>query len=95
MFCLKFVIWIISCISSDSFVILINGVVSNLLKLEREIMQGFQLSPLLFPLVEKGPSRSLKEISTSGNFKGIYVGNTHNVSDLPFVDEILIFYDNT
>jgi hypothetical protein len=57
----SFINWIMSCISSVSFVVLINGAATPFFQAERGLRQGCPLSPLLFLLVAEGLSRALKE----------------------------------
>eukprot|EP00253_Pinus_taeda_P016641 PITA_16641 len=56
-FPLEFTRWIMRCITSVSFAILINGSTSHSFQAERGIRQGCPLSPLLFLLVMEGLSR--------------------------------------
>ena len=51
--------WIMSCVNSASFVVLVNGAPSTFFKGSRGIRQGFPLSPDLFILVIEGLDRIL------------------------------------
>jgi hypothetical protein len=46
--------WIMGCVTSTNFVVLINGKPSCFFKSSRGLGQGFPLSPLLFLLVIEG-----------------------------------------
>jgi hypothetical protein len=93
-FSLHFVAWVIGCVSLVSFVVLINGTTSPLFKPERGIRHGCPLSPLLFLLVAKGLSKSLKLTSANGSsFKDIMINNSCFVCHLLYIDNILIFFD--
>ena len=56
-FYVSFITWVMSSISSVSFVVLINGVASNFFRSGRGLRQGFPLAPLLFLIVVEGLSR--------------------------------------
>jgi hypothetical protein len=56
-----FVRWIMCCITTVSFSVLINGSASPFFHLERGLRQGFPLSPLLFLLVVEGINREISE----------------------------------
>jgi hypothetical protein len=64
-----FIKWIMACISSVSFVVLINGATSPFFISERGLWQGCPLSPLLFLLVAKGLSRAIGMVPPQGNFR--------------------------
>ena len=49
------------------------------------------MSPLLFLLVAEGLSRSIKEANRLGTFFGIQLTQNLQISNLLFVDDILIF----
>ena len=70
-FDIAFIRWIMSCITTVSFSILINGAASPFLHVECELRQGFPFSPLLFLLVAEGLNRSIKEAIRLGNFTGL------------------------
>src|SRR5713101_6210886 len=59
--------WIMSCITTVSFSVLINGAVTPFFHAERGLRQGFPLSPLLFLLVTEGLSLLLKKEHSDGN----------------------------
>ena len=52
-----FVRWVMGCISTTSFAVLLNGATSPFFKAERGLCQGCPLSPLICLLVVEGLSR--------------------------------------
>ena len=94
-FCMNFIRWVMSCITTISFVVLINGATSPFFHAERGLRQGCPLSPLLFLLVAEELSRYLKKALEEGDFKGIVISSNLNISHLLFVDDILIFCDGS
>lgn len=90
-FGIGFIMWIMSCITTVSFSMLINGVTSPFFHVERGFFQGFHLSPLLFLLVAKGLSNALKEVKRQGTLKGIQISPNLFITHLLFVDDVLIF----
>lgn len=89
-FGIGFIRWIMSCITTVSFSVLINGAASPFFHLERGLRQGCPLSPLLFLLVAEGLSRALKEATRQGSLKGIPVAQNIFITHLLFVDDVLI-----
>eukprot|EP00253_Pinus_taeda_P021578 PITA_21578 len=55
-----FISWIMCCLSSVSYSILINGAASRFFHVERGLRQGCPLSPLLFILIMEGFSKLIK-----------------------------------
>eukprot|EP00253_Pinus_taeda_P033689 PITA_33689 len=53
-FCHSFITWIMACITSTTFSVLINGYASHVFHAERGLRQGCPLSPLLFLIVMEG-----------------------------------------
>eukprot|EP00253_Pinus_taeda_P025838 PITA_25838 len=86
-----FTSWIMGCISSVSFAVLINGSASTFFNSQRGLRQGCPLSPLLFLLVAEGLSRLIHKARREGKVKGIEVAINLFISHLFFVDDILIF----
>ena len=79
-----------SCITTVSFSILINGVASPFFHAERGLRQGCSLSPLLFLLVAEGLSRDLREAKRQSSLKGIQISQNLYITHLLFVDDVLI-----
>jgi hypothetical protein len=94
-FGLVFVNWIMACLSSVSFSILLNGSATNFFLAERGLRQGCPLSPLLFLLVAEGLSRFISGEKLGGRFTGIKITNGLTITHLLFVDDILIFCDGS
>eukprot|EP00253_Pinus_taeda_P012118 PITA_12118 len=63
----SYITWIMACITSPSFSILINGSASPFFHSKRGLRQGCPLSPLLFLLVMEGLSRLMDSAKNSGD----------------------------
>jgi len=94
-FCYEFTRWIMACITTVSFVVLINGSVSPFFLAGRGLRQGCLLSPLLFLLVAEGLSRFILLAKADGSFRGIPISPVLYITHLFFVDEILLFCDGS
>lgn len=68
-FPLKFIRWIMSCISSTAFSLMINGSLCGFIKGENGFRHGDPISPLLFVICVEYLSRILKEVASFQNFK--------------------------
>jgi hypothetical protein len=86
-----FITWIMSCLTSTSFAVLINGSTSPFFTPERGLRQGCPLSPLLFLLVAEGLSRALTQGKTTGELSGIKISQALSLTHLLFVDDVLLF----
>lgn len=91
----NFIRWIMSCISSISFGVFINGSTSNFFFSKRGLRQGCSLSPLLFLLVAEGLSCFISHTKQSRGYNGLQITQTLHISHLLFVDDILIFCDGS
>ena len=83
--------WILGCISSVQFVVLVNGSPSSFLPASRGIRQGCPLSPLLFILVIEGLSLLIEEAKRQGKIKGIKISARLSLTHLLFVDDVILF----
>jgi hypothetical protein len=81
-----------ACISSVTFVVLINGAASPFFSSGRGLRQGCPLSPLLFLLllVAEGLSRALISAINMADFQGIKTSPDLIITHLLFVDDVLI-----
>jgi hypothetical protein len=82
--------WIMSCVVSSSFSILINGGDSSFFSNECGLRQGFPLSTLLFILGMESICLLLRKGQVEGNLTGIKVSRIIKVLRIIFVDDILI-----
>jgi hypothetical protein len=85
---LKTINWIMGCIQSASFAILINGAPSNFFKASRGLRQGCPLSPFLFLIIAEALSLLIKEARSKGLLRGIAVSESESITHLLFVDDI-------
>jgi len=86
-----FINWVMCCLTTVSFAILINGSASPFFHAERGLRQGCPMSPLLFLLVAEGLSRAIEEAKAHGEFQGSAITPNLRVTHLLFVDEVLVF----
>jgi hypothetical protein len=82
--------WIMSCVVSTSYSVLINGEATDFFKCGRGLRQGCPLSPLLFILVMEGLSLLLKDSQRAGKLTGINVSRTIKILHILFVDDVII-----
>jgi hypothetical protein len=78
------------CITSSSFIILINGEATNFFISRRGLRQGSPLSPFLFILIMEGLSLLLKKRQAEGAITGLNIASYTIILHLLFVDDILI-----
>jgi hypothetical protein len=83
------------CISSATFVVLINDEATKVFHCERGLRQGYPLSPLLFILVLESLSILLKKIQAEGKLSGIRVLRLTPILHLLFVDDVIIMTSAT
>ena len=83
--------WIMGCVSSANFYVLVNGSLSGLFNASRGIHQGFPLSPLLFLLVIEGLSLLIWESKRKGIIQRIIISPLLSITHLLFVDDVDLF----
>jgi len=82
--------WIMSCVSSVTIVVLINGETTSFFQSDRGLRQGYPISPLLFILVMEGLSLLLKKGQAEGELTDMKVSRLVKILHLLFVDDVLI-----
>jgi hypothetical protein len=70
---LQSVNWIMGCLESANFVVLINGSPSRFFRATRGLRQGCPLSPFMFLIVAEGLSRLLAKAKRDGFIRVIKV----------------------
>lgn len=81
--------WIMECITSASMAVLINGELTNFLKIKWALREGCALSPLLFTLVMDAFNRGINTTKEVGAIKGCGIYRNCHLSHLLFVDDII------
>ena len=70
-FDVKRVSWIMSCVSTVKYFVLVNGQTYGFISPERGLRQGDPISPFLFVLCAEGLSHMLNQASDNGSLQGI------------------------
>ena len=83
--------WIMGCISSANFAVIVNGSPSSFFSASRGIRQGYPLSLLLFILVIEGLSLLIADAKRNGLIKGIKISEHLALTHLLFVDDGILF----
>jgi len=94
-FPLALINWIMACITSPTFSILINGSASHYFHSERGLRQGCLLSPLLFLLVIEALSRLIISEKREGTIRGLKITDVCFLTHLLFVDDVLILLNGS
>jgi hypothetical protein len=86
----NFTNWILACVTSANFAVLINGEASRFFNCERGLRQGCPLSPYLFILIMENLSLLLSKYSSDHQISGIKFSRLFKIVHLMFVDDILL-----
>ena len=87
---MQLVHWIMDCIQSTSFVLLINGYPSRFFRSSRGLRQGCPLSPFLVLLVAEALSRIIHRAKVKQTLKGVWILNLVKLTHILFVDDVLL-----
>ena len=88
--------WVLYCISSVTFKILVNGGKTDKFKPSRGLRQGDPLSPYLFILGQEILSRMLDHELRQSNIKGIKTSKSGpTITHVMYADDIVLFSKNT
>ena len=82
--------WTMSCVTSPTYVVLINGETTDFFRSGHGLRQGCPLSLLLFIMVMEGLNLLLKRRKEENKLSGIKVSSLINILHLFFVDDVLI-----
>jgi len=82
--------WIMCCVSSLIFAVLINGEAMYYFKSGRGLCQGCPLSPYLFIMIMEGLSLMFKKSISEGKITSIKVSKLIKIVHILFVDDVLI-----
>lgn len=94
-FSAKWVEWIKSIFKSIKMSVLVNGSPSTEFSISRGLRQGDPLSPMLFNIVVEALHLLLVKAEELGIIKGIRLGSGPALSHQQFVDDTIIFVENT
>ena len=83
--------WIMGCVVSSNFAVLINGLPSDLFIISRGIRQGCPLSPLLFILIIESPSLMISNAARSGLITDVKIIASLNLTHFIFVYDVILF----
>ena len=92
---LEIVNWIMGCVQSASFAVLVNGSPSNFFRDSIGLKQGFPLSSFLFLIIADALSRIIQHAKREGSFKGIRINNTIELLHILFVDDVVMLGEGT
>lgn len=87
---LEIVNWIMCCVTSACFFVLLNGSLTYFFHGNQGIWQGFPLSPYLFLLAIEGLSLLIKKAVKDKLVKGINISNSLMIAHVLFVDDVLL-----
>ncbi|XP_050233191.1 uncharacterized protein LOC126681681 [Mercurialis annua] len=83
-----FTAWILECVTTVSYSILVNGESCDYFKPSRGLRQGDPLSPLVFVLCDEGLSHKLNQATTTNIIRGIQIArHAPPISHLFFADD--------
>ena len=83
--------WIMSCITSVRYAVLVNGMPTNFFMVGRGLRQGCALSPMIFILIIDGFSRIMHMVEQNGYINGFAFSPTAKTTHSLFVDDMLPF----
>ena len=92
---IEIVNWVMGCVQTASFVVLINGSSSNFFRASRGLRQGCPLSPFLFLLIVDALSRIINHVKRARSFKGIKITSSLELTHILFIDDVVMLGEGT
>ena len=87
--------WVMPCVVSTNFIVLVNGSSTKFFQSSRGIMQGCPLSTLLFLLIIEGISILIEKEKVEGILIGVKIYSFIRIIHLVFVDDVLLLGEGT
>ena len=88
----RWIAFMMVCVKTVSYLVLVNGELKGLIKPSREICQGDPLSPFLFLLCTEGLNNLLLKAASEGSLHGFALSRrSPKLMHLLFVDDSLLF----
>lgn len=94
-FDIHFISRIMSCLTSISFVVLIDGSISNFFQGRCGLRQGFPLSPIMFLYVVEILSLILNDANRRRYFQGVLLPQIPSITHFLFVNDIIILWNGS
>jgi len=88
---LSIVNWIMGCIQSISFIVLISGYPSSFFRASRGLLQGCPMSPFPSLLMVEALRKLISNSRLRGELRGVKVSAQEFTSHLFFIDDVLCF----
>ena len=83
--------WIMGCVGSSNFAVLINGTPLRFFPISRGIRQGCPLSPLLFILIIEILRLLISNAQIRGDITHVNVSQSLFLTHLLFIDDVILF----
>lgn len=88
--------WVMNCVETVSFAVVVNGDKGEFFQPQRGIRQGCPLSPYLFILCAEGFHYLIQNVVASGSLQGVTIGRgCSSISHLFFADDSVLFGEAT
>uniref|UniRef100_A0A803Q6Q9 Reverse transcriptase domain-containing protein n=1 Tax=Cannabis sativa TaxID=3483 RepID=A0A803Q6Q9_CANSA len=87
----RFINWIMTCLKSTSYSVLMNGRVQGSFQGKKGLRQGYPLSPLLFVLIMEYLTRRLLLAADQSKFRYHPLCKNLKIINLSFADDLMIF----
>lgn len=87
----KFIRWIMECVQTVSYTVMVNGQTTEPFQAAKGLRQGDPMSPFLFTIVMEYLSRALYELRKDSNFSFHPGCKRLGITHLSFADDLLLF----